>query len=692
LSPSPAFATTPPTPASERAIDAACACFALWTLCCHAVVALGGSLHRLELVAAAALASALALFALRARRRTREVAPSPQPAGPLVPPRDGTSRIALRALGLLLGLVALGLYRHTGSEVLLWWCALGLLAAAAVPFALSEEPATPTPRRGPGLERGLWVLALACAALALFAHRIDLDDVFYVNLAVAAADEPGRPLLREDTLHGIPGLPLHLPVYRLHSYELLNAALSHLTGLPALAAFHLVSTGVAALLVPLAYARLFRRLTPRHWLGSVVAVLVVLWGAGEVHRWYGNFAFVRLWHGKSIALCVFLPLVYSYALDFALAPSRRRFAMLCAAQIAALGATSTALWAAPLAALIGLASALRPRPRDLRRLALGALASLYVLGAAFGVKLAMDREAEARVASRSADARVHVEESLARSHAPGVQLEYAFELVLSDGRLRDLALLCVLVAWALCGAGLARRFAIVAPLVVVVLLLDPYTTRAVSENLTGPSYWRVLWALPIPVLMALVLVAPLELATGLGARSAAAALLAGFVAFVPRTSSLSPDNGGVELRWPGLRVPDEHFRWARALDGAVAPGAAVVAPLAIGSWIPTLHGHGHPLVVRGIYLRRFRRELGMDDLRDRWVMTLYAGGELAAAEAHEIFRRGLERYRIAGVCLKNSEHARQARSILRGAGFERTLQGVDLEIWVRGDGAGSSPR
>ena len=75
--------------------------------------------------------------------------------------------------------------------------------------------------------------------------------------------------------------------------------------------------------MPLAYAKLFRLLTPRWWLWSVGVLIVILVAAGETHRWYGNFAFVRIWQGKAVFLSVALPLIYAYGLRFAVQPTMR---------------------------------------------------------------------------------------------------------------------------------------------------------------------------------------------------------------------------------------------------------------------------------------------------------------------------------------------------------------------------------
>lgn len=213
------------------------------------------------------------------------------------------------AAGVSLVLVA-GMVWY-GSLVGGWWLIVCLLGGAAVRVLRAEEPTCLAPIPAAGSEAGLWIVAVACAGLTLVCHRPDADDALYVNMAVAAADFPSQALLRSDTLQGIPNLAVSMPIYRVHAYELWNAGLSLLTGVPTIFCFHWISASLAALFVPLAHAKLFRLLTPKLWLWGVCLTLGVLVGVGDTHRWYGNFAFVRMWQGKSIFLCVFLPLIYT---------------------------------------------------------------------------------------------------------------------------------------------------------------------------------------------------------------------------------------------------------------------------------------------------------------------------------------------------------------------------------------------
>jgi hypothetical protein len=670
----------PKAPLSVRVVDGVCILFAIWTLCCHAVVALGGSLRWLLALFAGA---ALGLLVLHLARRGRRP-PAPAASGDRADPPARRPRL-LQAAGLVLGVCGALFLRE--SPVALWWWTVLLLGAALAAFVLPEALRAEPPARGGRRELGLWALALGCAVVALVAHRVDVDDAFYVNLAVAVADAPGTPLLRGDTLHGVESLPIHLPVYRLHSYEIWNGALSLLSGIPAIACFHWVSACVAALLVPLCLARLCRWLTPRHWLWMVAAVLWVLLAAGDTHRWYGNFAFVRMWQGKGIFLFVLLPLVYAYALEFVLQPTLRGWALLAAAQIAALGCSSSAVWAAPAGALAAACCALPPTRRGLLRLGLVALASAYVLGMGWSMKGAMEHDREARAKPQTQQeevVRAQKLEERAQRHLPGKQLSRALMLVTGDSHLRSASLVALLAAWACCAGGLARRFAIVVPLAVTLVVLNPYATLWLSGHLTGPSYWRSLWALPVPLLMGLVLVAPLHVAGRWrwAGRVAVLAALALFAVALPSTSSLSRDNR-VELGWPRLKVEPENYAWARLLTESSTPGSVVAAPGWISPWLATFHERVHPLVVRPMYLSRYRKELGQDDLRHRILMTRYLAGEAAKPDAARWFSLGLARFDVRAVCLRDFQGAEQARAILRAAGFVLGPRSLEYEIWVR---------
>ncbi len=711
------------SPLSTRIVDFVCIAFAVFTLCCHGVVAAGGTLTTLIGVTAAAGVVALGLrLALGAgdslgalhpqpqsrsrsesqpeserispleletepetepeaepetecdggEARTRSAAPEPAAANDRLTRLYSLLAFARPVAGAWVAL-SLG---ASEDKLPLWWGWVLVTSGAAFlvlrPLPWRTRPPAPRAQDAAGsasLEFGLFALALLCAGIALVAHRPDVDDSFYLNLAVGAVDRLSWPLLSGDTLHGIEGIPLHLSVYKLHSYELFNAVLSRISGLPAIVCFHIVSTAVGAALVPLAFAALWRQLTPRQWLWGVAATLLVLVAAGETHRSYGNFSLVRMWQGKAIALYVFLPLVHAYAIRFALEPGRRNALLLAAAQVAALGCSASLVWVAPAGAAIALASALALRPHSLRTFALGLSTSAYLVIAGLAVKAGMSSVP-----------------AMARAFDPAAELGKALEVTLGSDALLIVSLGAILCAWACWPAGLARRYAIAFPLAVGALLLNPYFADFVHRHLTGPSYWRAMWALPVPVLLALVLTAPVRI-QGPGLRRLAGpalclALLLGFAAFVPNYSTLSPKNR-VSLQLPQLKIDSLAWNVARVLSESVPARARVVVPHRIARWLTTFHDHPYPLVV-GAYLNHAESQLAAGELDLRRSMTsLVSGQSQDPATSAEEFERGLAHFDIAAVSLRKTGQTSALRPLLQSSGFERTLDGDSFEIWLR---------
>jgi hypothetical protein len=658
----------PASPLSARLCDAALVAFALWTVCCHAAVAAGRGLMALLLLYAVVLTAGLVLW-VRWRPRSVEAPPAAAPdAAAPVPP-------LVRVAALIAGVTAVLLFAVRRDVMQLWWSAVVVLVPAAVAVAYREAIRIPTPTRSRSLESQLWLLAAAAVVLTLVSHRPDVDDAFYMNAAVTTADSPGQALLSLDGMHGIAGLPLYLPVYRVHSFELLNGALSYLTGIPVIYCFHWLSAAAAALLAPLAWAALFRILTPRQWLASAVTLAVVLIAAGETHRWYGNFAFVRLWQGKSIFLTVVAPLLYAYALRFAARPNRRDWAMLAAAQIAAIGCTSSALWAAPVAAGTALCCGVRPSLRGLRTVLIGTFASAYVLAAAW-----MVRTSVVGIISVGATTRAQ------RAALSGPALENALFVALGDARLLIFAVAALLTAWVFAPPGLGRRFAVGAPLVMMLGLLNPYVAARVIANVTGPAFWRTMWALPVPILMTMVLAAPLYLdsrARPPTRRALWVGLLAAVAFLIPQYGGLSAQNF-VYLGWPGLKVPDVEYRWAEAVNESVPQGAHVLVPTDVGAWIVTFHHHAFPLTVRS-YLHTTKGVLEAEELLQRSAMQRFVDTPDLIEATPQQFRDGLDRFAVRAVCLRNAPSAATARAILEQASFRQTRRDEDYELWVRAE-------
>jgi hypothetical protein len=284
--------------------------------------------------------------------------------------------------------------------------------------------------------------------------------------------------------------------------------------------------------------------------------------------------------------------------------------------------------------------------------------------------------------------------SIAQGGQAGPELYGALVTILGDSRLLIFGIVSLLTGWVFAPPGLGRRFAVIFPLVVLLGLLNPYTADWVITNVTGPSYWRSMWALPLPIVMALMLTSPLHLGDGSSrawaGRAAWLVLLAAFAILVPRYNGLSPKNG-VRLAWPELKVPKPAYEWAVAMNESVPPGSHVAVPTDIGTWIVTRHHHVYPLLVRN-YLHTWRTQLSREELINRMAMQRFLDTPELVEATPEQFRDGLDRFELRAVCLVSSPRTRAARTILQQAGFRKALVREGYEMWERPGPAPNVPR
>jgi hypothetical protein len=678
---------------ADRLCDGFAFFFGAWTLLANGAVFMAGSLRQLEAAfAVAGVAGVAAAAAWRQRRAGPNGEISAAEEGPAQTSShrdDAVPALWQRLAVAVAALVSLGLYATTGRIQVLWLSAIPWLLVLCLrelisrpartrPDAASGRDASADPR---GRQALLFGLALVCSVLTLVAHRPDADDAFYVNMAVAAADHPSAPLLAGDTLHGVPGVPLPLPIYKVHSLELLAASLSHLTRLPVLSVAHLWLPAMVAFLVPLAYARLLRPLMPRAWLWGVFFAMAFLLLAGGASHGHANFAFVRLHQGKSMLLSLGLPLLMAYALEFGLAPSIGRWLRLAAAQIAAVGLSASGLWLAPAVAGLALASAgaRPPRRAAIRTLLIGVAASAYPL--ALGLGLRADTEAAFR------NAAVPVAKAALRSNTLVSETLWAG---LGQDPASWLVLFAALGAWCVAPSATARRFCVLFPLAFLLLFLNPYTAPWIASHVTsGPTYWRVVWMLPIPVLVAVMLGAPLArpvwrerrwVAPCLSLSAAAVALV-----WAPATYTLSSVNH-VRLDWPGWKVPPAAFGAARAVAERAAPGAAVLAAQEVAPWIPTLHHYPQPIVVRTIYLPLLSGHLDDQELARRVHLSRLVSGESRPAHADTMLEEAVREYPLEAVVLaREALRWSDLPRALERAGLTRVPHHEDFEVWARAD-------
>ena len=660
-------------PPSTLVLEGLCVSFGLWTLSCHLTVALAGNLFTLLTIFLAALIAAWGgWFYLRVRSDASRHLTFFEPEHRLAAATP-SGTLPQGTLALALGAACVIAFTYWRTADILWFWGLTLLFfGAGILLDGSPKFSLRTCQRSWSAEAVLTALGVACALLTLYAHRSSSDDTVYVNMAVSVADHPHRPVLLYDTMLGVSDLKMHLPVYRLHAIEVLEGAISFLTGIPAIQVAHWVVPSLVAFLVPFALARFFR-LIGRHYLWPTLAVVAFYCLEGSAYSGFSNHAFVRLQHGKAIFLTLFVPLLLVLAVRCAHTPSPRRWLLLLLAQIGSIGLTSTGIWMAPLIAGLAMMSVWRPNWSHTKHLAIALTTSGYSLVAGLLV----------RGATQTALGSGH-----AQAFVPPIHHwpRNALVRVLGNHDMQAAVLASLLIGWILFRRRrFARRFLLTYMLVFFVAPFNPWLAPLVRTF--SPFYWRIFWVLPVPLFVALsfdglrVTRGP-RLTRWLSTAVTSSAFIA-LLLRLPAVGTLSRTNAVFIKSPPKLKVPTRDFAAAKQLNRLAATGSYVLAPTRVAVWVTTQHHHAFPLATKPKYLKGSEL-MPYSEVVDRRELVRIAEGSRYDPASLRRFRAGLARYQLGAVCIYRRPKAlSKLRPILSSVGFERRAVLRHYEIWAR---------
>jgi hypothetical protein len=634
-----------------------------WTLYAHALVFGGASFRTLAYGSPLPLLASLLVWAwLRAE--------GPRRAGGGETPTAGSPSVVS-----LLAPAALAALFHWQGFGLLFWSA-STAYAFAILLAHGRREGRGAERGRPEAEECRWAtssvatLSLACAvaALVLVTHRGTGDHSLYLSFAVSSLDAPELPLLRYDGLHGESGLPLLLTIYRVHTYELLVALLSKLSTCGPAFVYFFVLPAVSGFVLVLAHRHALRELGGERapLLVGLAASLLVLacWGDGE--RTYGNLAFASLALGKGVLAAVAVPTICGCAARFSRRRDLRSWALLALSQVAAVGLSGSGLLVGPVSAGLVLAGACRLAREDARMLASGFAACLYPLAIAVGVGVA------GRGELLSAWAADHI-------------LTLGPEALLGEGWRARLAIFALLSLPLVPTSAARRRLLCGYVLAVMLFVLNPLTPL-ILDRVARFSRWRILWAVPFPVLIALFAMRLAAVSRSVpGWRLGgvvAALLLAGFAA-APGRWVLSEANQ-VVIRSPALAYKlGGRYDVAQFLVQTTPPDGLVLAPTSVALWLPTLEGHPRVVAVRSEYLSLIARARGLEEAEERYTLLRVVNGVAGSEEELGGFGPALERRGVDTVVVPLSNPLRPSiGQTLVELGFSRTVL-PGFELWTR---------
>lgn len=592
-------------------------------------------------------------------------------------------------------------------------------------------------------ELGVWILGFCFAIITLISHRVERDDVNYHSTAAYIADNPSETLFSIDPKHPAERFAYLFVPHKAESLLLLASAASIITKVTVSSFFHLWLTGVAGFFCVVAHWRLLRLLTPQHWVYSLFAVELVYLAFGETPRAWGLYGYPRLHEGKSIFVALFTPLLIAYGMELGAAFSWRRLLRFSAAQIAAVGMTSTALWAGPCIGFLALAAGAPQWRSEYKRIAISCLAFVYPLL----IGLLVMRET---IASPFRDYLLS-REAIAVYYPENINihlLDYAFIMLFKWTPLTFFSLFSFLASWAFAPTRLARRFCVVYGGLFMLLVLNPIFIELVGRITCPLNYWRLMWMLPLPFYLVLVLVAPITkpfattrlVATFLVLSIALVAwggfdlsfmdfvaakknellhtrhaaiiwalcilfipfffvktrdestknwcriccfitLLLSFYVILPGQYALST-RSSVEIKMPGLRVQEGPYAVAQAMAREAGPSDMVLAPEEVALWLVTLSQHPSPLLTVKYWDLLLVHVLPQEDVAQRRWLSEYVGGR--APKDTDRFAQDLQRYKLKVVCFNTEAPAwEEAKKILKQQKFTKASALEGYEIWVR---------
>ncbi len=652
--------------------------FAVWTAYVHLMTATHASfitlMQWLPLAALVAAATTLAWF------RWPDATPPRVDASPA---RDdgrgrhtagftGNRRVAARPIAVL-ALAALwtDLLLAGMPYPVFWWVAL--LAMCLVWTGHLRGMRHGAPACAPGQhdpwKMATWIVGLvvvAAIALTLVASRPDPDDAFHLSIPATLLRFPQDPVLLHDTLYRLPGAPILTPFYRLNSYDVLIGVLARLADADLHAIAYLLLPPLSAAFCITAWVYLLRRIVPTRWSSVLLLLFLVMLALGETHHAYGNFTFVRLFQGKAILATGMVPVIAGAALSFARNGGMRRWILLFAAQVVAVGLAATALFVAPATAALGLAGGWSANARSSRRFVLGMLASAYVFGAAKAM-LTATHGGQGFVSSNPMPPVLLILEQTWGWWSTGILL---------------IALLC---AWAFVRNPVRARYLSAGAFFFLLAVLNPYTTRFVADHFVGVyTYWRLTWALPLPLFLALALEGVVRRVLRIRPRVLAAAMctiLAGAAVTFGWWCGTLRSGNSVTLGVPRLKVYAIEYPVAKRVADIIPESGAVLTPELVSFWLPTFVVHPQLLGTRLMYLRHSFSS--SEALRRRDLMEYVAGTDRSSVSTM-LLADALQRYGLTAVVLKHSAPWRgEMESVLEHHAWQPLACGTYYDTWVR---------
>lgn len=450
-------------------------------------------------------------------------------------------------------------------------------------------------------ERPAALVLLTCclmgSLLSLFAHRPDSDDAFYLPNVVYYLAHPDEPM----------GFKIHHldsgtePFVSYHwgtsvPFEYSQGILAYVGRMHLLTVYYLAAPALFGFMVPLVWFYLLSRLSfgTRAAIIGAIFICLSLTLMGERHRSFGNFAFGRIFQGKTVLLAVGLPLFVALTIDFFRSPSLRSWLYLFFTSTAMVGCSSSS------AMFLGLFSVV---------LSVACCVS-YVVNIKLCFKRVFSYLSTLFYLALYAASVIYLSfgeliiKNPLRQDRPDTISAHA-KLVFGTSGLTASFLVVATVVAVIFLKKRDRRFLLAWIISLVVFFLNPFVAPFVIKHVTSQIiYWRLFYLYPFPLVVGIAAAGlDLKLEAVFPNRRNLVILLGAILLLLAHLPSSSPSvfrrevmGSATGLQVPGYKV-DGLDQGKRVLSSGV-PGGTMLAPSPLAYSLPMLSANYPQMLTR----------------------------------------------------------------------------------------------
>lgn len=527
--------------------------------------------------------------------------------------------------------------------------------------------------------------------LVLLCNAPSLDESLLINLSIGALDHPDWPLIHYDTMHGVEGLGILVPPYKVHSLELLYSVLSYATGSSVIFLRHLVFPSLFAVFAIIAWSLFHRKILPKQWIFGMLLTVILFVSHGDTFRTYGNFSFIHLYNGKSVFVTIMVPLLIWAAMRWSQNSNLANWLLLAATQIISVGMTANALYLAPITAGIILFACWLADGLSIRRFFTGLLASSYpVLLSLLLLSTTVIHPSENAYSGP-------IEDDMAGTFGWSVA--------------RWILLSSFIGSWIFIENKAVQKIFIIIPAISLLTIANPFLSDFWGGFVTGHLNWRLFWAVPAIAMLAIFIITSVNCIAELylpRLQSTINWLVILFFSVVAGTWQYSTLS---DIEWfassPGYKVPAADYELAKYASSMASPNTTVLAPANIAGWILTLRNHPSVVVSRPVYLIHLKNLMAPKDLAQRAIIYDYIAPEstgtsegkkmletmmdlgyisledLSHKNAANSLKKAIDDLRISLIVInRENPHLSEIETLLQDKGFKNEVKNAH-DFWYR---------